>query len=365
MDLDAAMKQVADRYKQQNQEKEPSGESNKDSQKQEPNAGQEPNSGNEPDPAKNKEPGNDPGQEPAPEKQQSAIEPSQSPEITADKVLEYMEQNEDALYKVLSRKAGKEVKSLDDLKIVQEKEPELPEDVRAFYEWKKETGRDLNDYLKVQKDWNSESKDSVVMEYIRQRDGLDGQELKDYYSLYFEPDEDADDRERKKIELEREKAYRQGLQYLNKQKEQFQIPTDSKEAQRQAELQKQKENEQFRKNMRQAVESLNSVKIDGFEYKVGDEFKQKKKLDSLDDVLNNFKQGDQFSYQDLAKAIYLKDNFHNIAKAYAEQYKNQVIEEELKKRSNNKGVPTSTPSPGGGSMSAKDVLDKFNKMAGR
>lgn len=360
MDLDAAMKQVADRYKQQEgseqQTEEKTGEEQQ-SQSQEQTQETE---------SQTQESSHAQEQQTQKTQQAHESESSQrSPEITADKVLEYMEQNEDVLYKVLSKKAGKEVKSLDDLKIVQEKEPELPEDVRAFYEWKKETGRDLNDYLKVQKDWNSESKDSVVMEYIRQRDGLDGQELKDYYSLYFEPDEDADDRERKKIELEREKAYRQGLQYLNKQKEQFQIPTDSKEAQRQAELQKQKENEQFRKNMRQAVESLNSVKIDGFEYKVGDEFKQKKKLDSLDDVLNNFKQGDQFSYQDLAKAIYLKDNFHNIAKAYAEQYKNQVIEEELKKRSNNKGVPTSTPSPGGGSMSAKDVLDKFNKMAGR
>lgn len=357
MDFDAAMKQVASQYKQQEgSEQQAEEKAGEEQQSQSQEQTQETESQTQE---------SSQAQEQQTQQTQESESSQQSPEITADKVLAYMEQDEDTLYKALSKKTGQEIKSLDDLKTVEEKDPELPEDVRAFYEWKKETGRDLNDYLKVQKDWSSESKDSVVMEYIRQKDGLDGQELKDYYSLYFEPDEDADDREKKKAELEREKTYKQALNYLNKQKEQFQIPTDSKEAQRQAELQKQQENEQFQQNMRQAVESLNSVEIDGFEYKIGDEFKQKQKLDSLDDVLKNFKQGDQFSYQDLAKAIYLKDNFHNIAKAYAEQYKNQVIEEEMKKRSNNKGTPTSAPDPSGGSMSAKDVLDKFNKMAGR
>jgi hypothetical protein len=55
---------------------------------------------------------------------------------------------EDVLSHIKNR-YGKEINSLEELLSQRETSPELPEDVEAFFKFKKETGRGIDDFVRV------------------------------------------------------------------------------------------------------------------------------------------------------------------------------------------------------------------------
>ncbi len=56
--------------------------------------------------------------------------------------------SEDDVRSFLSERYGREINSLDELNEARETAPELPEDVAAYYKYKQETGRGLEDFMK-------------------------------------------------------------------------------------------------------------------------------------------------------------------------------------------------------------------------
>ena len=78
--------------------------------------------------------------------------PSEStPEMSENDVLSY-----------IANKYGEEVSSLDDFIVKRSSSEELPEDVKAYFDYKKETGRGIDDFVRLQQDYDSMNPDSLI-----------------------------------------------------------------------------------------------------------------------------------------------------------------------------------------------------------
>lgn len=280
--------------------------------------------------------------------------------------LESLDGKDDLILKYLSKKTGREIESFDNLVEVREvekvvdKEVDLPEDVKAFWEYKKNTGRGFDDYLKANKDWKAESKESVVMEYIRQEEGLDGELLKDYFDLNFRPDEDeATEKEQRMAKLNFEKYYKKALSHFESQKSSYVIPTEMQSAQRQAAEKAKEDSERFAAGVRDAVKGLNELVVDDFKYEVKDREGLADKFSSVEKLMDSFKSNGQFDYKRFVATLVAGENAQSMAKAYAEHYKNKHVEDELARLSNRKQPGGAVPPPGG--TSPQEAVNIFKK----
>jgi hypothetical protein len=305
-----------------------------------------------------------------PEEPKEPQEPTDDPKedkfegLTKEKIFEALDQDENAYLEYLSKKTGRELTSLEDLKEVKEveKEPDLPEDVKKYWEFKKETGRGFNDFLKANKDWTTESKEAVVMEHIRQKEGLEGELLKEAFELEYRPDEDSSDRERRLAEIRLEKRYNQALRDLKESQRQYALPTDEKDGQRQAAAQRQVEAEKFQQGMTEAVRGIDRLAVDDFSYKVEKDPQIEQRFSSIENILAKYKKGDSYDFKSLAETIIAGENHAQFAKAYAEHYKNKVVEDEMKKMSHQQDPTKAQPSEGPQDVSIDRVKSFFRKV---
>ena len=125
--------------------------------------------------------------EPVQEKEvveETTKEPVQEPQLDDTKVLSYIEQ-----------RYGKQIDSFDELLAEREKAEELPDDVAAYFKYKKETGRGISDYVKLQRDYSEMNPDSLLREYYSiTEEGLDAEDIQmmmDDFSYDEEVDEPA------------------------------------------------------------------------------------------------------------------------------------------------------------------------------
>ena len=101
--------------------------------------------------------------------------------------------DEDVLEYIKSR-YDKEINSVDELFAQTEANEELPEDVSAFFKYKKETGRGFDDYVKLQKNYEDMDGDTVIANYYSQtEEGLDEIDIQDIIEDKFGYDEDLDE----------------------------------------------------------------------------------------------------------------------------------------------------------------------------
>jgi hypothetical protein len=148
-------------------------------------------------------------------------DPVQELDLDDNKVLSY-----------LGKRWNKEITSLDDLVQEREQAEELPEDVSAFLKYKKETGRGIEDFMKLNVDYNAMDEDTLLYQYAKEQNpGLDPEEIKFELDTKFSYDEDFDDEKQvKKTKLERKKELNKAREYFNNLKEQYKVPLESREA---------------------------------------------------------------------------------------------------------------------------------------
>ena len=130
----------------------------------------------------------------------------------------------------LGKKFNKQITSFDEL--VKEKESEiLTEDVSAFLKYKKETGRGIDDFVKLNRDFSKVDSDSLIKEYFTlKEEGLEPEDI-ELMMNEFSFDEDIDtDEEINKKKLERKKTLNKAKKFFNEQKEQYKLPLVSSEA---------------------------------------------------------------------------------------------------------------------------------------
>ena len=131
----------------------------------------------------------------------------------------------------LSERYGREINSLDELNEVRETAPELPEDVAAYYKYKQETGRGLEDFVKLNRNLDESDGERLLRDYLLEtEEGIDDEDV-DILLEEYTYDEDLDDEgDVKKAKLAKKKAIAKAKKYFEEQKEQYKVPLESRGA---------------------------------------------------------------------------------------------------------------------------------------
>ena len=204
-------------------------------------------------------------------------QPAEAPSLTEEDVLSFIKNRYD-----------REIDTVDQLFEARESAPELPEDVSAFLKYKQETGRGFDDFVKVNRDFDNEDPNRLLLDYYKETNpGLDDEDIQFDMEDKFSYDEELDDDKdikKKKLAMKRELA--KAKDYFEKQKEQYKIPLESSgvgvseaekeqyeafksQAQRASELeQEQSKRSEF---YRSKTSELFSEDFKGFEFQIGDE----------------------------------------------------------------------------------------------
>lgn len=209
-------------------------------------------------------------------------------EVTADEevVSEAEEFGEEDVLSFIKSKYNKDITSVDDL--FSNETQELPEDVSAFLNYKKETGRGISDFMKLQADFDQMKPDQLLRDYYAStEEDLDSEDIEYLMSEKFSYDDELDDEsevKQKKIAKKRELA--KAKKYFNELKETYKVPVEStgvpvndnelesynayKEYISQSQN-VQEENQKRSEYFQKKTEELFNDEFKGFEFKVGDQ----------------------------------------------------------------------------------------------
>lgn len=142
-----------------------------------------------------------------------------SPELKDEDIVSY-----------IKGRYNKEINSIDELFKERETNEELPSDVSAFLKYKKETGRGIDDFIKLNKDFSNLSPEKLLAEYYLATDSdLDEEEIDFMIQDKFGYDPDFDDeKDIKKREISKKKELAKAKKFFEDQKEQYKIPIESR-----------------------------------------------------------------------------------------------------------------------------------------
>ena len=284
--------------------------------------------------------------------------------------------SEDDVRSFLSERYGREISSLDELNEVRETAPELPEDVAAYYKFKQETGRGLEDFMKVNRNLDEVNGDALLKEYLLlTEDGLDSEDV-DMMMEEYTYDEDLDDEgDIKKAKLAKKKAIAKAKKYFEEQKEKYQAPLESRGA---ASLEDSEEYQAYKQYVEQAKtyqeeqkrrkewfdEKTNEVFSDGFKgfefsidnksyvYTPGDRTELKKLQQTPEAWLNKYLD-DKGLVKDAAgyhKSLAVAMNPEKFAQFFYEQGQANAVDDVMRKTKNinmsERAAPQSTTKGG-------------------
>ena len=139
------------------------------------------------------------------------------------------ELNDADVLSYIKNRYDKDIESVDQLFETKESNEELPEDVSAYFKYKKETGRSIQDFVKLQQNYDEMDSDKLLSQYYSQtEEGLDSEDIKDLMEDKFGYDEDLDEPNAiKKIERAKKRELVKAKKFLNEQKDKYNIPLES------------------------------------------------------------------------------------------------------------------------------------------
>ena len=237
----------------------------------------------------------------------------------------------------------------------------LPEGVQKLVDFMEETGGDLNDYVKLNKDYSKLDNQDLLYEYYKQtKPHLNNEEINFLMEDQFSYDEEQDnerDVRRKKLALKEQVA--SARSHLDGQKSKYyeEIKAGSKLTQEQQKAidffnRYNKESEADRKTAeKQTSTFLNKTnevfndKFKGFEYNVGDK-KYRFKVNNANEIkdtqsdINNFvkkflnKNNEMSDAKGYHKSLYTAMNADAIAKHFYEQGKADAMKDSVAKAKN-------------------------------
>lgn len=153
----------------------------------------------------------------------------EEPRIEETQTIETPDLKEEDVLSYLGKRYNKEISSFDELMAQRQEKEELPEDVEAFLKYKKETGRGIQDYLKLQEDFDTMDPDKLLKQYYMATEvGLDEDDI-DIMMDEFSYDEDLDDdSDIKKAKIAKKKAIAKAKDYFNSEKDKYKQPLESR-----------------------------------------------------------------------------------------------------------------------------------------
>ena len=162
--------------------------------------------------------------------EETNTEAKKTSEETPEPVQEPAELSEEDVLSYIGKRYGREINSLDELSAAREEAEELPEDVASYFKYKKETGRGIEDYVKLQRDFSAMNPDSLLREYLTVTEG-EGLYAEDIDSLMedYSWDEELDEESViKKTKLAKKKTIAKAKKFFNEQKELYKQPLESR-----------------------------------------------------------------------------------------------------------------------------------------
>ena len=139
------------------------------------------------------------------------------------------ELNDENVLSYIKDRYNKDINSVDELFAEKEANEPLPEDVSAYLKYKKETGRGIEDFYRLQKDYTDMDENSVLANYYAStEEGLDEIDIQDIIEDKFDFDEEVDDpKDIKKIKLAKKRELAKAKKFLNEQKDKYKVPLES------------------------------------------------------------------------------------------------------------------------------------------
>ena len=145
-------------------------------------------------------------------------EETPAPELNDADVLSYIKNRYD-----------RDIDSVEQLFDTKESNEDLPEDVSAYFKYKKETGRGIEDFVNLQRDYDDMDGNTLLSQYYAHtEEGLDSEDIKDLIEDKFNYDEDVDEEsDIKKIERAKKRELAKARKFFNEQKDKYKIPLES------------------------------------------------------------------------------------------------------------------------------------------
>lgn len=156
-----------------------------------------------------------------------ADEPKGEVSLQVDKT-EPSELSEEDVLSFIGKKYGKQINSLEELTREREESEPLPEDVAAYFKYKKETGRNIEDFIKLNRDLDEVNPDKLLRDYLTETEkGLDEEDIQSLMEDYSYDEELDDESTIKKAKLAKKKMVAKAKEYFESQKEKYRIPAES------------------------------------------------------------------------------------------------------------------------------------------
>ena len=137
--------------------------------------------------------------------------------------------NEDDIITYIKDRYNKDFSSVDELFSQRESNEDLPDDVSAFLKYKKETGRGISDFMKLQTKFDDLDENQILTSYYSStEEGLDEIDVQDLIEDKFGYDEDFDDeKDVKKKKLAKKRELSKAKKFLQEQQDQYKLPLES------------------------------------------------------------------------------------------------------------------------------------------
>ena len=171
-------------------------------------------------------------------------------------------------------------------------EADLPEDLEALRRYKKETGRGIQDFVRLNRDIENEDPDKKIAEFIAfNNPGFDDDDIRFEMEREFAIDDIDDEYEQKAKRIAKKKKLAKADKFLTEQREKYRAPLESRDGfipeGEVEEFQAYKNSKQAQNDLKEAsrkkqeyfsakTNELFSDNFEGFDFKVGeDNFKFK------------------------------------------------------------------------------------------
>ena len=287
--------------------------------------------------------------ETAPAVEEKEIKETPSVELTEENVLSFIKERYD-----------KEINAVADLLQEQKVSESIPEDVSNFLKYKKETGRSIEDYVKLQQNFDDMPDDTLLRNYyLITEEGLDSEDV-DYLMEEFDIDEEIDEKsEIRKKKVAKKKAIAKAKGYFRKQQEAYKQPLESSGAANLEESDEYKKLKQWYKDALTQNDAASSMRdrfvkrtedyfdseFKGFKFNIGDKEvvfspQSAEELRSKQNDFRNFvnkytdSSGEVANLSEYHRALALAMNPDKFAEFFYEQGKAEATEDVMRKTKN-------------------------------
>jgi len=128
----------------------------------------------------------------------------------------------------ISERYGKKIESFDELTAERSQSEELPEDVKAYYEYKKQTGRSMQDFLRLNSSTDDLTEDELLFSYYKEVEpDLDDTDIDILISDRFDT-EDNNSKESKRKQVDKKRELAKAKKHFESQKEKYNAPLESR-----------------------------------------------------------------------------------------------------------------------------------------